>query len=194
MRLPAAAVLGEGLRRPFAGDAPPADDQTALAAVLILLHDVNGVPNLLLTRRADHLVHHPGQVSFPGGRWDAGDADLAATALRETWEEVGVPAEAVELVRRQGPVHTRVSGFIVVPFVGVATGPIAPVPCDDEIARIMHVPLGDVLRAHDLLPPSPTIMTLRYPLDGEDVWGATARILAEFVRDVRSAAQPRPAG
>ncbi len=192
-RLPAAAVLAEWLRAPFDGSPPPVDAASSLAAVLILLHDVDGAPNLILTRRADHLLHHPGQVSLPGGRFDPGDVDLASTALRETWEEVGVDADALELVRRQPTVHTRVSGFLVVPFVGVAVAPIDPVPCDDEIARIMHVPVSELLLAHHRLPPSPTIATLRYPLDGEDVWGATARILADFSRDVL-ASRARPGG
>ncbi len=79
------------------------------------------------------------------------------------------------------------SGFLVTPFVAVATGPIETVADEREIARVMEVPLADVLAADDRLPRFPTLATLRYPLDGEDVWGATARILSDFTRVLRRA-------
>lgn len=184
--LPRADVLADLLHDELPPAAAPGSG-TGFAAVLVLLHDVDGVPHVVLTRRADHLSHHPGQVSLPGGRYEPSDAGLANTALRETWEEIGVPVEAVRLVRQLGQVHTQVSGFLVTPFVGVATEPIVPVIADGEIARIMQVPVADILTAHALLPEHPTIATLRYALDGEDVWGATARILVMFVAALEEA-------
>lgn len=188
--LPDTATLGELLRAPLVEPPRPSRGDTA-AAVLILLFDRDDHPHLILTKRTDHLSHHPGQISLPGGRFDPQDGSLAQTALRETWEEIGVSPHSVELVRQLPQVNTRVSGFVVTPYVGVAVQPVVPVVSDHEIARVMEVPLAQVLAADALLPPFPTVATLRYALDGEDVWGATARILADFTRVIRAAVSRR---
>jgi 8-oxo-dGTP pyrophosphatase MutT (NUDIX family) len=182
--LPSAGEIAERLVAPR-GPATQAPRGIRMAGVLLLLFDVDGEPHTILTRRSDDLSHHPGQVSLPGGRYEPSDGDLATTALRETHEEIGIAPEAVRIVRQLSSVHTRVSSFLVTPFVGVATGPIEPVPCDREIARVMQVSIADILAADARLPRFPTIATLRYPLDNEDVWGATARILSDFTRVLR---------
>ena len=83
-----------------------------------------------------------------------------------------------------------VSGFIVRPFVAVAEGPLSPVPSDAEVARILEVSVADLLRADAALPAEPAPLALRYPLAGEDVWGATARILRIFSRLARCSLAP----
>src|SRR4030095_16441454 len=96
--------------------AVPAD---RLAAVLLPLVDDD---RLVLTRRTEHLSRHPGEISFPGGLAQEEDADLAATALRETQEELGLPPGKVEVLGALVPVHTFVSAILIVPFVGVVLG------------------------------------------------------------------------
>jgi 8-oxo-dGTP pyrophosphatase MutT (NUDIX family) len=162
--------------------------------VLILLYDRANGPHFVLTKRTETLEHHPGQISLPGGRWDAEDRDLAATALRETHEELGIEPRSVRLVGRLDDVLTMVSGFVVAPFIGVSQTPVQPVPSAMEIARVLEVPLGALLDADDALPANPDIVSLRYPLLDEDVWGATARILSAFSGVVRAALQTIPAG
>lgn len=157
------------------------------SAVLILLYDRDDVPHLVLTKRTDTLEHHPGQVSLPGGRPDPADGDLAMTALRETHEELGVAPESVRVVGRLPDVPTMASGFVISPFVGVSDAPLRPVPSEREIARVLEVPVVALLAADALLPATPDILSLRYPFDGEDVWGATARILRVFSGVVREA-------
>lgn len=189
--LPSAAVLAAALAESHDETPPTATADTRHAGVLLLMFDVDGRPHTILTKRADHLAHHPGQVSLPGGRYEPVDGSLARTALRETREEIGVPEEHVRIVRQLAPVHTRVSGFLVTPFIGLAVGSVEPTPCDREISRIMRVPLDDIVDADSRLPRFPTVATLRYPLDGEDVWGATARILCEFTRVLRRTVSAR---
>jgi len=155
------------------------------SAVLVLIYDRGGAPHLVLTKRTDTLEHHPGRVSLPGGRPDPGDASLAATALRETHEELGVTPESVRVVGRLPDVPTMVSGFVISPFVAVSELPLHPVPSEHEIARVLEIPIVALLEADTALPESPDIRSLRYPLDGEDVWGATARILRGFAAVVR---------
>ena len=165
---------------------PPTGDEPR-AAVLILLYDRDGVPHLVLTKRTDTLVHHPGQISLPGGRWETEDGDLGTTALRETHEELGVSPDAVRLVGRLADERTMVSGFVVAPYVGVSVEALHPVPCEREIARVLEVPLDALLAADAALPEALDVVTLRYPLQDEDVWGATARILHDFSGVVRAA-------
>jgi 8-oxo-dGTP pyrophosphatase MutT (NUDIX family) len=157
------------------------------AAVLVLIYDRGDAPHVVLTKRTDTLEHHPGQVSLPGGRPDLGDSGLAATALRETHEELGVAPDAVRIVGRLPDVPTTVSGFVISPFVGVSELPLHPVPSEHEIARVLEVPIAALLLADARLPAVPDILSLRYPLGGEDVWGATARILRAFAAVVRQA-------
>ena len=180
LALALAGVLGD--RRPYA-----LPDPGRRAAVLLVLYDRGGEAHLLLTKRSDSVPSHPGQISLPGGVVEPDDGSAAAAALRETEEEIGVPAAALRLVGELDDVSTMASGFIIRPFVAVADGPLRPVPSDAEVARILEVAVADVLRADAALPPDPPLLALRYPLAGEDVWGATARILRIFSRVARCA-------
>lgn len=156
------------------------------AAVLLVLYDEGAVPYLVLTKRSE-TVAHPGQVSLPGGRPEPVDADLRATALRETEEELGVPASAVRVLGRLDDMQTMTSGFVVSPFLAVLEGPFRPVPADDEVALVIEIPLVDLLAADARLPDDPGLLELRYPLAHEDVWGFTARVLRAFAALLREA-------
>ncbi|MGI9538970.1 MAG: NUDIX hydrolase [Miltoncostaeaceae bacterium] len=156
------------------------------AAVLLALYDREGETHLILTKRS-HEIAHPGQVSLPGGRFEASDLTLKHTALRETEEEIGIPASRPRVLGRLDDVETMVSGFVVSPFVGLLVGDITLRPDDHEVARIMQVPVGRIIEHDALLPHDAGVADLRYPLDGEDVWGATARILRLFSRAARRA-------
>lgn len=157
------------------------------AAVLIVLFPRADGTRLILTKRAETLAHHRGQISLPGGRWEEEDGSLEVTALRETEEEVGIPREAVRVLGAIDDVATVATDFLVTPVVGAMAIPPEPVLNPVEIARLMEVPLAEVLRHDALLSDGLGLRDLRYPLDGEDVWGATARILRDFCRIVRSA-------
>ncbi len=186
--LPAAPALAAAIRPELAdGPAGAAALEGRRAAVMILLFDVDGEPHIFLTKRTDEMEHHPGQIALPGGRFDDEDGDLRVTALRETHEELGVAPESVEVLGRLDDVFTAASSFVVTPFVAVAAERPVAVPCEREIARVLEVPLAGLLQADRELPDQPDILTLRYPLLGEDVWGATARILRAFSAVVRRA-------
>ncbi len=158
------------------------------AGVLVLLYDDGGDAHVVLTKRTEYPGHHSGEVSLPGGRHEPADADLLATALRETHEEIGVPADALQVLGPLDDVMTRVSGFTVQPWVAYhPAGRPAFQPDPAEVARVMQVRLDDFLDRHQLLPPDPPFGSLRYPLLGEDVWGLTARILHTFAGTVLDA-------
>ncbi|HSJ72998.1 MAG TPA: CoA pyrophosphatase, partial [Miltoncostaeaceae bacterium] len=190
-RVPPAAGLAAALAATLRGRRPaelPGPGRRA--AVLLVLFDRDGESHLLLTKRSHSVPSHPGQISLPGGVVEPHDPTPAHAALRETEEEVGIPPDALRLIGELDDVSTMVSGFIVRPFVAVADRPLSPVPSDAEVARIVEVPVADLLRADAALPSEPAPLALRYPLGGEDVWGATARILRIFSRVARSALAP----
>ena len=163
---------------------PPPGDR--LAAVLLPLVEGDRV---VFTRRTEHLSRHPGEISFPGGLEHDEDADLIATALRETEEELGLPRERVEVLGALEPVHTFVSAILIVPFVGVVSGAPAFAPSEDEIAEVLSYSLGELSAAETTVEwprDGHVYRGFAYPMsDGNTIWGATAKILNEMIELLR---------
>jgi 8-oxo-dGTP pyrophosphatase MutT (NUDIX family) len=162
-----------------------------LAGVLALLIE-RPEPSLLFTERSLALSRHPGEVSFPGGLEEPGDVDLAATALRETQEEIGLAPRAVDLLGALPAVHTFVSGILVTPFVGVVeTLPELSV-ADGEIARVLTVPvraLSDVEEERELHREGGRVWRgWWYEAGDATVWGATGSMLHALLEIARKEA------
>lgn len=155
------------------------------AAVLMGLVDREDGPRVLFTRRTEHLRHHAGQVSFPGGALEPGDAGAVAAALRETHEEIGVAAASVEPLGLLDPMVT-ITGFRVVPVVARIDPAYHAVPDPNEVAEVFELPLDFLLAPDSLFHAEMPwrgrirrIAELR-PWPGGDharVWGATAIII-----------------
>jgi 8-oxo-dGTP pyrophosphatase MutT (NUDIX family) len=165
---------------------PTASPGDRLAAVLLPLIEGD---RLVLTRRTEHLSRHPGEISFPGGLAHDEDADLAATAVRETHEELGLPAEEVEVLGALAPVHTFVSAILIVPFVGLVAGDPVFVPSEGEIAEVLAYPLDELAAAETTVEwprDGHVYRGFAYPMrDGNTIWGATAKILNEMIELLR---------
>ena len=186
--LPPLEVLAQRLEQTLRTRSSGADPAAGRrSAVLVGLHAGPRGPALLLTKRTAHLRHHPGQISLPGGSYDAADMTLATTALRETEEELGINRSQVRILGELDEVSTMASSFVISPFVGLILGSPRIVPEPYEIDRVIVVDVAQVLRHDATMPADIPPLELRYPIDGEDVWGATARILRLFVRAVRTA-------
>lgn len=153
------------------------------AAVLIPLYWDERGPVAVFTERSAELRKHAGEISFPGGRQDPGEP-LLATALREAEEEIGLPAADVRVLGALPPIGTFVSGFRIYPFVGAIPAGIDWVPAEYEVARVLEFSVADLHAGHRferLLHKGVPIRTHTYTVDGELVWGATARITRDLL-------------
>ena len=155
------------------------------AAVLVPLYvDADGGLHAVFTERRADLRRHPGEISFPGGRRDAGDPDLSATALREAHEEIGLPAAAVELLGALQPTPTFVTDYAIYPFVGLIDPGFAWRVEEAEVRRVLELPVA-ALRAgyarRRLIRRGLPFRTDTYEVDGHLIWGATGRILQDLL-------------
>jgi len=171
-----------------ANAAQPCEGHASLtpAAVLVALIAGPAGPKIILTLRTEGLRNHPAQISLPGGRVEPEDAGPAEAALREAWEEVGLPPGLVEILGRL-PDYRTVSDYCVQPFVGWAEAPVTLTPDTREVAEIFLVPLEFVIdpanhnresMAHEGRERS--FWVLSY--EDKRIWGATAGILVSLSR------------
>lgn len=185
-----AALAGE--RSEHAGrDFPEVIDEGALraAAVLVPIVSRQSYPSVLLTKRTDHLHHHPGQISFPGGRVEDADTSSIDTALRETEEEIGLHRRHIELIGTL-PDYLTGTGFRVTPVVGLVTPPFELTLDAFEVAEAFEVPLSHFLdpanhEQHSIVHEGRVRQFHAMPYQGYFIWGATAGIIMSLYRVLR---------
>jgi 8-oxo-dGTP pyrophosphatase MutT (NUDIX family) len=181
-----AAALRTQLRRVLL----TAQEATALdvrgrtdAAVLVPLYVSGGELHAVFTKRREDLRRHPGEISFPGGRYDEGEPDLIATALREAEEEIGLRQDAVEILGALQPTPTIATGYAVYPFVGMIEAGLTWTLSAREVAQVIEFSLSDLLAGYSrrrLIRRGLPIRTDTYVVGDHLIWGATARILADL--------------
>jgi 8-oxo-dGTP pyrophosphatase MutT (NUDIX family) len=159
------------------------------AAVLLPLFLKGGEFHLLFTKRTPHLTHHSGEISFPGGRSEESDRDSAATALRETWEEIGILPSDVEVLGELDDCHS-LHNYRVTPVVGMFPADYPLTVNDAEIERIIEVPLSHfgkpgVFRTEDWQWQGKRRAMYFYMHGEDEIWGLTARILKNFLDVLR---------
>ncbi len=191
---PDSVPTAEWLRKRFAaqpvGDSPQEDGVPAgpltPAAVLVPIVLHKSEPTVLLTRRTDHLHHHPGQVSFPGGRVEAQDCSPVETALRETEEEISLRRGHIELLGCL-PRYRTITGFEITPVVGLVTPPFELALDAFEVAEVFEVPLSFLLDTTNHQRHSVDVQGVRreyyaMPYGDYFIWGATAGMLVSLHR------------
>ena len=169
------------------GYRPPEGRKLRPAGVLVA---VGPAGEVWLTKRSSVLKHHPGQIAFPGGKQDEGDADPVAAALREAEEEIGLPRDGTEILGTL-PCHETVTGFTVTPVLAQVGRAFTPVPEPGEVEEVFCVPL-----AHLADPACYTVQARRWrgqwrnyltvPWGPYYIWGATARILRNLAEQLRA--------
>lgn len=165
---------------------PEADAVLRPAAALLLVYPHQGEWWIPLTVRVTGMRHHGGQVSLPGGRLDHRDEPVAAAALREAHEELGVAAAAIEILGPLTPLPITVSEHLLHPVVGSAGQRPVFVPAPQEVERVIDVPVARLLEPDAVAWERRALATGQefdipyFDIAGERVWGATAMVLAEF--------------
>jgi 8-oxo-dGTP pyrophosphatase MutT (NUDIX family) len=161
----------------------PEPDGRPMAAVLApLFEDESGAIRVVLTKRPDTMPTHAGHIAFPGGRPDPGDGGPVGTALREAHEEVGIEAPQVDVLGFLPPIDTVEFKLLVVPVVGRVSTPLGLVPSEREVERIYTPLLSDLAEASNWLHvPWNGWKVWYFDLEGDTLWGATARMVRQLV-------------
>ena len=158
------------------------------SAVMILLYEKNNEAHIVLTQRHDYAGAHSGQISFPGGKKDESDHDLSHTALRETYEEIGVALSNVHIISTLSWLYVPPSNFVIYPFVALLEDMPTFVPEEKEVKEILEIPLETLVNKENqknyrfqnkklnISFDSPS-----YQVNGKVIWGATAMILSELL-------------
>jgi len=159
------------------------------AAVLVALVDRPEGLTVLLTQRASQLANHAAQISFPGGRLEESDPDVASAAKREAQEEIGLDPSRVRVFGYL-PDHLVISGFRVTPVLSLVTPPFDLVPNPAEVAEVFEVPVSHVFdrnnhKARLRRVGDEDLLLFDIPWQGQSIWGATAGMLLTFVRMVQ---------
>ncbi len=156
------------------------DEKYRLASVLVVIYGKD--PIVVMTEKPKHMKFHAGEISFPGGKFDANDSDLLETALRETSEEIGLTITRDQVIGQLESVITLNSGFLIIPFVSVIDE-IPSLSANSEVEQIFHIPLEPFLKTMAPDPdPSHNILQEMYTFEYQNqiVWGASARILKQI--------------
>jgi 8-oxo-dGTP pyrophosphatase MutT (NUDIX family) len=171
----------------------PPDPTRRQAAVLVPLFKHTTDYHLMFTKRTETVRYHKGQVSFPGGSFEPADGDLLTTALRESYEEVGLRPEHVSILGRLDDLATFSTSFTISPFVGLIPYPYLFRPDPIEVAIVFDASLSALadptvrrryVRARD---DGAMIEDYEFHVNGHVIWGATARIIHHFLSIIREA-------
>ena len=171
------------------------DSKLKPSAVLLPVFKKEGKCHILFTRRTDSLAHHKGQISFPGGGRHSDDKSLLQTALRESYEEIGLREEDVEVIGELDDAATVTSLFCITPFVGVIPYPYEFKRETYEVEEIFDVSIEDLLKAvikeETVEIGGVSIKVYSYEVGQRVIWGATAWILTGFLDILRNASGAR---
>jgi 8-oxo-dGTP pyrophosphatase MutT (NUDIX family) len=156
------------------------------AAILLPLYEKEGEYYIILTKRTEELEYHKGQICFPGGTRDGEEEELSDTALRETYEEIGVRPEDVEILGQLDRMGTVTSNFLITPYVGIIPYPYDFIVSSDEIAELIQMPLLGLKYDSKYWEETYTVEGVTgqagfFEYGDKVIWGATARILKQLL-------------
>lgn len=186
LAIPLPGLEAQELMAPsFRNDYNPDKNLLSQSGVLLLLYPKENIPHFVLMKRSSKLRTHSGQISLPGGKKDEGDTSYYHTAIRETFEELGIADNYITLLGELTPLYIPVSNFMVNPFVAYAKEPLVFVPNADEVEEVLEIPVSWLLDEKSITEESweNSGKFFRRPffaIGKHKIWGATAMILSEF--------------
>ena len=156
------------------------------AVSIVILPSIKKERGILLIKRPEYNGHHSGQISFPGGKEEQGDENLLQTAIRETFEEIGIMLSEDNLLNALTPLFIPVSQFMVHPYLFLENGMKEFRVDPNEVEYIIHMPIkklldNSIVKTTRIKISDRTVTTPYFDVEGEMVWGATAMMLSEFV-------------
>ena len=169
------------------------DNNPKRSAVMMLFYPKNDKAHLVLIRRNEYPGVHSAQISFPGGQAEPSDADLKETALRETYEEIGVLPEEIDVIKEFTEIYIPPSNFLVMPYLGITATKPQFVPNPDEVTALIELPLDAFLDDSIVIEVdmetsySQKIKVPAFVFEGHIVWGATAMIMSELKETIKNA-------
>ncbi|MFN8323639.1 MAG: CoA pyrophosphatase [Chitinophagales bacterium] len=170
-----------------------------VSGVMLLLYEKNNSLHIVFTQRKTYEGVHSGQMSFPGGKQESGDLTLVHTALRETYEEVGVKPDAIEIIGRLSHLYIPPSNFLVHPSVGFSPAIEEFIPQPQEVEKVVEIPVAFFLDSKNInlqteikLFNNTTVRVPAYIYNRHIIWGATAIMLSEFTFILEKIVSPKP--
>lgn len=169
------------------------DKDPRISAVMMLFYPIGGITHIVLIKRNAYPGIHSSQISFPGGKAEPEDKTLAETALRETFEEIGILPGAIEVIMPFSEIYIPPSNFLVYPFMGITKEEPAFEPNPDEVVALIHLPLNvfldDSIVVNTEMQTSyaQSIKVPAFKFREHIVWGATAMIMSELKETIKSA-------
>jgi len=170
-----------------------ADPEQIPAAILVPIYEKNGQHHILFIKRTEWVEKHKGEISFPGGTYEAQDKTLLDTALRESAEEISLNPDDVEILGELADVSSVKTNYAITPFLAVIPWPYELKVDGHETEEIIEAPIATLMnigRSRQELRGRETVTVYQYDYQGRVIWGATARILAEFLDIFAQAMQP----
>jgi 8-oxo-dGTP pyrophosphatase MutT (NUDIX family) len=156
--------------------------------VIVYFNQAN-TPMILFTKRSSKLRNHAGEISFPGGRMSIHDSSLVDTAIRETYEEIGLLIDKENIVGSLDPINTYTTRILIYPFVVILTKPATDLIPNEEVDEIIELPLEKLMESVEVddLHSNGNQDMFKFSVDGYLIWGATARIVKNLIEIVENA-------
>lgn len=193
---PLPGKIAHEIMRPYLSLSPslnvPTSPFAKSSAVMCLLFLKNNMPHLIFIERPTYDGVHSGQLAFPGGKPEANDIDLMATALRETHEEIGIDNLSINHIGKLTDVYVWASNFLVTPYLGYLKEIPKYLLNEYEVARVLEIPIPFLMR-NDIVKEKPMQSKLNsllnapyFDIEGKELWGATAMMVSEILTIIRS--------